>query len=60
VSDFLFFGWVVGHTPELGYFRLSEMEAVRGPWGLRIERDLHFVPKVLSEVRRLHCALGVA
>ena len=28
--------------PELGSVRLSELEAVRGPGGLRIERDLHF------------------
>lgn len=26
---------------EWGYTRLSELENVRGPWGLRIERDLH-------------------
>jgi hypothetical protein len=29
--------------PELGYFSLSEMQALRLPLGLRIERDLHFV-----------------
>lgn len=28
--------------PELGSVRLSEMRALRGPGGLRIERDLHF------------------
>ena len=28
--------------PELGSVRLSELEAVRGPGGLAIERDLHF------------------
>lgn len=28
--------------PELGYVRLSEIEALRGPMGLPIERDLHF------------------
>lgn len=30
--------------PELGYVALSEIEAVRGPGGLRIERDIHFEP----------------
>lgn len=30
--------------PELGYLSLSELEGVRGPGGLRIERDLHFTP----------------
>lgn len=28
--------------PELGYVRLSELEAVHGPMGLKIERDHHF------------------
>jgi hypothetical protein len=30
-------------SPELGYVSLSELKAVRGPLGLPIERDLHFV-----------------
>ena len=29
--------------PELGSVRLSELEAVRGAFGLPVERDLHFV-----------------
>lgn len=29
-------------SPELGSFRLSELESVRLPFGLRIERDLSF------------------
>ena len=28
--------------PELGYVSLSELQTVRGPLGLFIERDLHF------------------
>ncbi len=28
--------------PELGYVRLSEIEALRGPMGLPVERDQHF------------------
>jgi len=36
--------------PELGYFSLGEIEALRLPFGLRIERDLHFSTNVsLSE-----------
>lgn len=46
-----FFGLVVGHEAELGYFSLSEMETVRGPGGLTIERDRCFQPLPLSEVR---------
>ena len=48
----LFFGLVDGHEVELGYFSLAELESVIGPGGLRIERDLHFRPTSLSEVRR--------
>jgi Protein of unknown function (DUF2958) len=50
----VFFGWVVGFEQELGYFRLSELESVRGPLGLQIERDVYFPPTRLSEVKRLH------
>jgi len=48
--DFRFFGLVDGHEKELGYFVLSELEEVRGPMGLPIERDLHFKPKMLEEI----------
>jgi hypothetical protein len=48
--DFKFFGLVEGHEKELGYFVLSELEEVRGPMGLPIERDLHFKPKMLEEI----------
>jgi hypothetical protein len=47
-----FFGWVVGFEKELGYFSLSELETVRGPMGLFIERDIHFEPKPLSQVMK--------
>jgi hypothetical protein len=48
--DFQFFGLVDGFEKELGYFGLSELEAVRGPMGLPIERDLHWKPKMLAEI----------
>ena len=44
----LCFGLAVGHERELGYFSLAELEEVRGPMGLPIERDLHFQPMPLS------------
>ncbi len=47
-----FFGLVVGLETELGYFSLGELESVRGPLGLRIERDLYFEPQSLSKVRQ--------
>ena len=49
-DEFLFFGYVIGFEEEWGYFALSEMEAVRGPGGLTIERDLYFKPGPYSEV----------
>lgn len=49
----MFFGLVDGFEPELGYFSLSELESVRGPMGLAIERDMHFKPKPLSEVKAM-------
>ena len=49
-DDFLFFGYVIGLEEEWGYFVLSELESVRGPLGLKIERDLHFQPGAFSNV----------
>jgi len=45
-----FFGLVDGFEREYGYFSLSELESVRGPLGLRIERDLYFEPTLLVEL----------
>ena len=47
----LAFGLVIGHEPELGYFSLEELEELRGPLGLPIERDVHFQPTPLSKCR---------
>lgn len=52
--DFLFFGLVSGFEVELGYFALSELESVRSPIGLPIERDLYFQPRTLRELIDLH------
>ncbi|MGB3627284.1 MAG: DUF2958 domain-containing protein [Henriciella sp.] len=39
--------------PELGSVRISELESVRGAFGLPVERDLHFAPAhVLSVYAR--------
>ena len=50
VVDYTLFGLVDGLEKELGYFRLSEIESVRGPMGLPIERDLYWQPKTLAEI----------
>ncbi len=47
----LFFGFVDGDFPELGYFCLSELMQNRGKLGMPIERDLYFKPCRLSELR---------
>ncbi len=47
----LCFGLVDGFEQELGYFDLTELEQVVGPFGLHVERDLYFVPCPLSQVR---------
>lgn len=44
------FGLVDGLERELGYFSLRDLEAITGPGGLRVERDLHFTPTTLSKV----------
>ena len=51
--DDLFFGLVIGLDTELGYFRLSELQEVRGPLNLPIERDLYFTPVPLSHVHKM-------
>ncbi len=46
----LFFGLVDGFERELGYFSLDELEQLRGPLGLPVERDLYWKPTPLSEL----------
>jgi hypothetical protein len=50
-GDDIFFGFVDGDFPELGYFCLKELLNTRGKLGLSIERDLYFEPCPLSELR---------
>ena len=47
----LFFGYVDGEFPELGYFRLSELEEIRGMWNLPVERDRFFKPTPLHDIQ---------
>ena len=48
-GDWQFFGLVDGFHKEYGYFTLSELESVRGPLGLGIERDIHFPARKVHE-----------
>jgi hypothetical protein len=49
-----FFGLVEGFDTEWGSFSLKELEAIRGPGGLRIELDLYFEPTPASQIDKLH------
>ena len=54
------FGYVIGFEDELGYFSIEELEEVRGPRGLPIERDEFFKPKSLEEIRKHYRENGYA
>jgi len=41
---------VEGQCRELGYVSLNELEELRGPMGLPVERDLWWKPKTLEEI----------
>lgn len=41
-NDWEFFGLVDLFEKELGYFTLSELESIKLPFGLSIERDMYF------------------
>lgn len=51
---FLFFGYVIGHEREWGYFSLADLQTNLGPMRSPIERDLYFAPKPLSEALKRH------
>ena len=48
------YGFVRGEMDEtcdeLGYFSIAELESIRLPFGLTIERDIHFGPHTLARV----------
>ena len=46
-----FFGWVEGHEKEYGYFNLYELQSIKGPFGLKIERDILFETTTLGEIK---------
>ena len=45
------FGLVDGFESELGPFNMAELVDIRGTFGLPIERDIHFTPRPLSEIK---------
>jgi len=54
-GDWRLFGFADLGDPqcaELGYTLLSQIAELRGPGGLRVERDLHYGPHTLADVLR--------
>lgn len=50
-GDWRFYGMVENsYGKEFGYFTLKELESIRLPFGLRIERDVYFEPTKLNEL----------
>ena len=47
------YGFVDGLEKELGYFTLSELENLKGAFGLKVELDTSFKPIKLSKIRDL-------
>jgi hypothetical protein len=62
-GDWICFGWCVSplgpDCDEWGYWSMAELAAVRRPFGLRIERDLH-LPKgfTVGDARTGYAYLG--
>ena len=48
-DDFRFFGYVIGHEKEWGYFSLNELRSII-IHGLKVERDLYFVKGVFKDI----------
>ena len=46
----MFFGLVDGFEKEIGYFGLDELEEIKGPFGLKVERDRSFSPTPLMNL----------
>ena len=54
-GDRTFFGFASlfgDHNDEWGYFSLDELESIKGPLGLGIERDIHFEPRLFKEAKK--------
>ena len=56
-QDKTFFGYVSifnDWNDEWGYFSLIELESLRGPFGLGIERDIYFNSKPFSQINEIN------
>lgn len=57
-GDDTLFGFLIGLEAEWGYISLAELQSVRGPLGLRIERDRYWQPKPMREAEPTYFAEG--
>jgi len=53
-NEKVFFGLVIGFEKEWGYFSLEELENIKGPLGLHIERDTSFKPITFKDFKKLN------
>ena len=53
-NDYEFFGIVDGLDKEYGYFTLSQLQSLRGQWGLTVERDMYFKPTQVGDLKFYH------
>lgn len=49
-EDYEFFGIVDGLEKEYGYFTLSQLQQLRGRYGLTVERDIYFEPTKIKDI----------
>lgn len=50
-GDWLFYGLVDLFEREYGYFSLSELESVRLPFGMGIERDMSYTNRKVGDIK---------
>ena len=50
-GDWLFYGVVDLYEREYGYFSLSELESVRLPFGMGIERDMGYTNRKVGDIK---------
>ena len=50
----IFMGYVAGFENEFGSFSLTELESVKGRFGLGIERDMYFENKKVRDIPHHH------
>jgi len=53
-GDDIFFGLASGNDVEFGIFALSDLESIRGGFGLPLERDRYYKPTSLRELIEYH------